>query len=181
MEFRRQCWKRVSVGRAVPAPSWKVKHLVNGAFYMCRGGEQEKSQSYLDNLIAFAHLINVLLSVQQETAEIDTALPGLEAAFVDVCPDVGGLEIGQGGIVVGRVFGHQLDSDVEELAAGEQYLFSCGRGDLHGAVGYPIWEGRELVHTIRHMFLVTSFMNFLDVPDISRKTLFYTFVFFSES
>ena len=101
-----------------------------------RRGRKEEVVAYFDNLVAAHELVNVLAwpAVEKQTGEIHAAFPRLEAAFVDGGADVCGGQVGERLLVAGRVFGHELHTNVEEFATGEVDFLAGGRGDFHQAV-----------------------------------------------
>lgn len=75
--------------------------------------------AYLDDMVDAAEVVEVFArtAIEEKFCEVDGAFPRLEAAFVDVGPDVGFVQAGHGLWVGTIVFRHQLHADVEELAA----------------------------------------------------------------
>lgn len=134
----RACWKRMSEGRAVPAPSWEG---VNGHPLLAFEGLTD-----FNDLVASHQLINVLArpAVEEETGQVVRALPRLEAALVDAGAEVGGLDLVDDGLILGAPFAEQLRADVEELAAGEVHFPSGRRFDADGAVAEAFRERVQL-------------------------------------
>lgn len=101
---------------AVPQPSFFGREMVSGVEEGEVGGEW---RAHLDDVVDAAEVVEVFAraTVEQQLGEVDGALPGLEAAFVDVGADVGFVQAGQRVRVGAVVFGHQLDADIKELAA----------------------------------------------------------------
>ena len=99
-----------------------------------RVGEYE--MTYLNNLVAAYELVDVFAwaAIEEDAGQVDGALPGLEAAFVDTGADVRFVEVFQRLVVGCFVFGHQLDANVGEVAAGYVDGFAGGRFDLDCAV-----------------------------------------------
>lgn len=123
MEFCKQWWKSVKVGSAVPQPSCTRCCQVWCCDIETRGGN-----AYLDNLIAANELVDVFpwAAVKEDAGQVDRALPGLEPSFVDAGADVRVLKIVESLVVGGFIFGHELNTDVGEIAAREVYCLASG-------------------------------------------------------
>ena len=92
--------------------------------------------TYLNNLVAAYELVDVFAwaAIEEDAGQVDGTLPGLEAAFVDAGADVGFVKVCECLVVRCFVFGHQLDANVGEVAAGYVDGFAGGRFDLDCAV-----------------------------------------------
>lgn len=114
------------MGRAVPQPSLGVV-----SYLSCCGRRMdglEEGGAYLDNLIATNKLVDILprTAVEEDTREIDRALPRLEASFVDAGADVGVGEVVESFVVRCFVFGHELHADIGQVAAWQVDYFARG-------------------------------------------------------
>lgn len=101
------------MGRAVPQPSWMVLSI--GEKYV----DWKCGSTYLNNLIAFEQLVDIFpwAAIEEDAGQVDGALPGLEAAFVDTGPNVRISDVVESLIVGCFVFCHQLHADVGQVSA----------------------------------------------------------------
>lgn len=102
--------------------------------------------AYLDNLIATNKLVDVFprSAVEEDTRQIDRALPRLEASFIDAGADIGVCEVVEGFVVGCFILGHELHANVGQVAAWEVDCFARWGFDLDCAVAEVVGEGGEL-------------------------------------